>query len=495
MADYMSMARKITAALVYIPAPNEINTPFGPWQGWAYGVAERLDNAKKKNNPNILQQIAGWITKDLGRKVDGVTTTAIIVASQVKSTIFDGARGMLGIFTQPRPIIRDLKKLYEIDVKLGEKIDELGLEWHYFEPLQTNVYNQVIDILKSHQGWNSLLQEYEVKKWATYANIVSLLLSLNEKHKAFLAVWWANRFGNDDELKSITRWKVLITINPDYWYRIKEEYRGARRLICDKTWKQFKDSINNIGETFAWGVWNEVQVMKDAVNRLANATLKTDLKKATKAQKEYLQRERELLKTLYGLDVEDRLTDDLWDINQAEADLDTNSIDVKWWFGLAPLWRTLAAKQAKSKEQILADKQLRDQQREQRKAARKEKKGFIAFQKQVELRDRVIEKIKIDNTLRWNKPKTLFFAIEQWDLIEDMSDTSDAVLGLHEQTITLLYATQPTDLTDEIYNILQEVRTAQNFIKGQDSDNDIINHLWNACEAQCSNAWWKCRDS
>jgi len=41
--------------------------------------------------------------------------------------VFDGLGGMLAIFTQPRPVVRDLKKLYEIDIQLGEKIDDLGL--------------------------------------------------------------------------------------------------------------------------------------------------------------------------------------------------------------------------------------------------------------------------------------------------------------------------------------------------------------------------------
>ena len=58
-----------------------------------------------------------------------------------------------------------------------------------------------------------------------------------------------------------------------------------------------------------------------------------------------------------------------------------------------------------------------------------------------------------------------------------MAAVSEAVLAVHEQTIALVYQTQPTDLTDKIYGILQEVRVAHNFIKSDSSENDIIHNL------------------
>jgi len=44
------------------------------------------------------------------------------------------------------------------------------------------------------------------------------------------------------------------------------------------------------------------------------------MSKATEAEKEYLKRERALLKTLYGIDVEKNLTSDLEGINNASID-------------------------------------------------------------------------------------------------------------------------------------------------------------------------------
>ncbi len=488
MAEYVAFAEKAIALLVYIEQEEQVNVPFGAWQGGQYSVEDRIKAERRKQSPHLLEQIIDGVVGDLERKGNGLLTTALLVGSQVKLTVTDGTKGLLGIFTQPRPIIRDLKRVYEIDVSIGQKIDELWMEWHYFEALQQPVYEQLNQLTQQQVGGNHLFASLAIKEGSTYADITEFIMYLNEKHKAFLQVGGVMRFGDDGKPKGLKNGKIKATFAAARWAKLKEEYLPARQYKCNKSWKNFTKNIKNIGETFKWWAGNEFKKMTDAVKRLGGISFKARGDDATKKQEEYLDREYELMQTLYGLDVKQQQEWILGDV-----DVWPNSVELQGGLGLGAIWRKAIANSKKSKEEILAEREARKTQREQKREEVLANKSFEKAQRQIAQEERQAAKAA-DKKARGNDPVSLYYRPTQGDLVIDMTEIMHGVTVMHEKTYESLLATQPTDLTDTVWAILQQVRIASNHVSGDESEEDLLHYLGQSCDMQCSNLWGSCWD-
>jgi len=50
-----------------------------------------------------------------------------------------------------------------------------------------------------------------------------------------------------------------------------------------------------------------------------------------------------------------------------------------------------------------------------------------------------------------------------------------------------------SDVTDQFYQVLHVIRTTiESVIWNRNTQNSLIKNLWDACDAQCKNAGWKC---
>lgn len=488
MSEFIGFSNKVLNALIYVEEKNSIDVPLWVWQWGTYSIDQRISDARRKNNPNILEKMLDGATEDWNKKLSWITTTAILVATQVKSTAFDGITWLLWIFSQPRPIIRDLKRLYEIDRTLWERIDTLWLAGNYFEALQPDVYTEIAKIFAQYNWDNHIFSSIEIKKWATYANVVALLLNLNEKHKAFLAVWGIERFGDLDQIKKMTKGTIELEINPLHGTRLKDDYDGARHYICNTSFKEFKKNMEELIDSFGGGIEKEIVRMKDAVLRLGAVNFKSDTKDSGKKEKEYLDRENELLKTLYWLDVKKNKEGTNW-----EANIDENWASVQWWVWLAALRRWGVNKTKKDPKTIKEEKEMREKLRESRKQARSENQSLLAQQRADSklIRELAAQELK---DKRSAKPNNIYISPTEWDLVADMSNLMDNIILLHEQSMALMFQAQVTDLTDQVWEIVSKVSVARTMIKADEWDEDLVNYLGKACELQCSNLGWKCRD-
>ena len=228
--------------------------------------------------------------------------------------------------------------------------------------------------------------------------------------------------------------------------------------------------------------------MTDAVKKLWWITFKARGDDINKKQEEYLDREYELLQTLYGLDVKKQQQGIEWDI-----DVDTNSVELQGGLGLWAIWRKLVSDSQKSKEEIVAEREARQAQREATRDERLAEKTYEQAQRQIAKEERQAARAE-NKEARWATPDALYFRPVQGDLVVDMTEVVNNVTVMHEKTMIALLATQPTDLTDTVWAILQQVRLATNHISGDDSEDDLLHYLGQSCEIQCSNLGWTCRD-
>lgn len=497
MAEYLKFSEKMINALIIVPNTPSVNVPFGPWQAGQYSIEERLRQARRTLQPNILEQAADGAVKDIKSKVNGLVTTALITATQVGGTVVDGFTGILGIFYQPRAIIRDLKRLFDIDTLLGNKMDELWLAGVYFTTLPASVHKELVTIIEQHTGGTHLMQKAELSPWATYANVVEFLLRLNMKHKGFLRDNNKKKFGEEGKPRGMTTKKIDVTFSPSYGSTLQEEYKAARRGACNTSWKVFKQSITNISQSFKNGAGDEIQKFKTAVDKLGAISFKYDVNNKDKKNKAYLERETELMKNLYGLDVKKQQEGIFADIDGEEnlgLEGGTNTLDLSAGVGLWPLWRSAFSKKKKDKQTIEAEREAKKQLQAEQKAERDAQKNQKKLVRQ-EAKQQRKDKKEQERLARQNDPTTLYLPVSQGDLIQDMGNINQAILTLHEQSLELMMATQPTDITLQINRVLQEIRLASNTIHGEQTEDDLIHFLGKACEAQCANLWGECRDN
>ena len=87
------------------------------------------------------------------------------------------------------------------------------------------------------------------------------------------------KFGTDGQPKGMTTKKIAITFSPQHGSELQEEYKAARRGVCNTSWKLFKKSITNLSQTVKNGAGDEVQKFKDAVDKLGAISFKYEVSK------------------------------------------------------------------------------------------------------------------------------------------------------------------------------------------------------------------------
>lgn len=183
MASFVRMQNELINALIIQEEDPVLSVPAGAWQSGQYQVDSRLKRLRRLLQPNILEQTWRGFVGDVENKRNGVATTAIISVVKVYSTALDGVRGLASILYQSRPVIRDVKRLLEVDVLLGEKIDELGLQGYFFAPLPESVLTNLNTIADRYAGSSQIFETLNFSAGIRYDEVIGQILLWNEIHK------------------------------------------------------------------------------------------------------------------------------------------------------------------------------------------------------------------------------------------------------------------------------------------------------------------------
>jgi len=208
--------------------------------------------------------------------------------------------------------------------------------------------------------------------------------------------------------------------------------------------------------------WQPTQITETQAYKECNFStwamwLDPETKKENQA---FIQRERELLATQYGIYVKDATIDK----------------SIRWqWDKLLDTIRTnvIETKQKAAEESYLTDTESSITKQQQ--DAKKAKKTAIAIIQQQQY------------TLDADKLKSL-------QSYEDILNTTlDTTISSHTQALQEATLTDTRPITKAIAAMVQKIRYTESMVADRNNKDSLIRNLWEACELQCGNLWGKCR--
>lgn len=117
---------------------------------------------------------------------------------------------------------------------------------------------------------------------------------------------------------------ITYIFSPTYASALKEEYIPARKLQCNPVRTQLTENLQSMNEATGERAENIAQTIEDSITRLQGISLGYDTQANNEAQQAYIQREYELLRSMYGLDVQEQLGS-----NFVNTENSSNSASVK----------------------------------------------------------------------------------------------------------------------------------------------------------------------
>lgn len=180
--------------------------------------------------------------------IANITTTFLFTISAV-STLGDGIMGFM-ILLDDRPIVRDWKKLLDIDRDLSNRAYDL---WQIGIITKTIKNTEKIQtIIEHYQNKGLILQWAQVPKSIRYTELFLELTKMNRDMKQFFAFKTKGQFGSESEL-------LFLKFNPERIKKLKSDYDCVRfdlGLRCNQSLKNFSSSIKNLlNNSKQTGIW------------------------------------------------------------------------------------------------------------------------------------------------------------------------------------------------------------------------------------------------
>ena len=396
------------------------------------------------------------------------------------------------ILVKKKVFLRDYKTLMKIDSMISDKKYELGLGgWWTAKLTEANqkMFQKIFDKYGPSGEW--LFKEGTViNQHATYRQITTLMMRMNSSLKTFIAspglsiTQFASGFTKTSLFADSP--DIEIKFNQAMISGMKADYKCAWSVKCDDTLIKFFSNIAKIWKTFGSWATEARKTITDATKRLSIAMWGAGWKNTKSEEKAAIQkRNQELLRSQFGLKTAAATT---------------------WWFDLKNYRKQFDA----------ASKKLSDGWKDMQKDLGENNQWAAMFargsgsmttaEKRKAAQDvkKVINQLKDDLRNKPNCQQASDFKIVEIEIGDVPVDTSE--YADIKASMDMLYAdavdmsksaiiADNSDATYPFFQVLNVVRTTINDViwsKNSENKNNLINNLWNACKAQCANAWWKC---
>lgn len=396
------------------------------------------------------------------------------------------------ILTKGKIFLRDYKTLMEVDTMISDKKYELWLwGWRTDEVWEINgaMFQKIID--KYGPQWEGLfVQGTTINQYATYRQITTLMMRMNSSLKVFLATpgLWTWQFKSE-----FTKTKLInsspdihILFNKDMINAMWAEYQCAWDVKCDDTLSKFFSNISKIWKTFGSWATDALKTITDATKRFSLAMWGGWWKSTTPEEKAAMQKKnQELLRSQFWLKTKAATT---WWFGlknyRDQFDAASKKLSDGWKDMQTDLWENnqRAAMFARGSGSMTTA---------ERRAAAKEVNKEVADLKST-LHNDVNSQTKSVITLVEALGGNVTVDVSQYaDIKASMDALYVQAADMNESAIV----SDNSDVTYPFFQVLEIVRTTIDQViwnRNSQDKNNLINNLWNACEAQCANLWGKC---
>ena len=439
------------------------NLPSWPLQQWIVGLNE--------DRRNVLQAWVDTSARAANQLAQSAQVTATILATDVYDLIRKDTFGWLAILTQTEAIVRDRAIMQQLDSYIQDKQFEMWLAAMYDSNITPEDYQRLSQIIAEYNTIQWVPFQATITSNTRYSNIIMMSRRMVSATKRFLSVGSTQQYGNND----FTRGWFSVIFDMEEIQDMATAYKCARfGDTCAGDLKTFVDNIENIGQdTIQWAK-QSVNTITEAAKRLKMA-FSVPFKKAdnlTPEEKEFLSKEEQLLRTVYGSDTARIINGWFGGRKEAAEEWKKSLQNLKDFANntKATVSQKLATIEANKKElQEMSQKTRWENDRKREEITQQITTDFQAFITQSNANTQAQENTKdiVDAT---------FVFVEQEHMaartIFTIADTSP---------ITIYYPLLAAQL-DRIATI----------IGSKDNKWSIIENLWRSCELQCSNHSGRC---
>lgn len=433
------------------------------------------------SNPNLLtENIATKALNAAGtaaeRLIVANITTLFLFQMSAVSTISDGLLGFT-ILLDERPIVRDWKKLLDIDWDLSTRAYDLG-QWGNITKTIKDSW-KIQKILDRYQDKGLFLPSSQFPQSIKYTDLFLELMKINASIKQFLALRTTTQLDSDSAF-------FYLKLNPERISKLQEDYQCLDPkywMRCNQSLKNFTASIKNILGNSKKTWISVMEKFETALNRLQKSI--SGFKNLNSKKWEKLTSyEKELLRGL-GIHTDQKgfnpigLSEKMKQQRKQAKDwfvsTKTESIRIfneivddtsKFWNNAKKNFNEYKKKQEEQKAKTQKSKE------EQAQLEEKLKKR----QQELEEQKRIAEEQFITNSLK---------SFQERQLGQTLKEGILTLIKKEKEIQEKMELSSPLALTNEFWKLAQDIKNIENTIGNKEGW--LRKNLYNVCSYQCSN--------
>lgn len=276
MQEYFKFQKEVLIAIVSSNANNG-KVSVSNWDWWLF---TRGDLTLPTSALDHVVDSVIWKSSS----IVSTTATSVALLSLASASVIQSDAEWLAILSKDRPIVRDYKKLLDIETEIFETAFSLSKTVDLTRSVQGNTVSQVNAVIKKYQASWLLRKWLDINSSVSIKNILTDLVSMNASMKFFMAVWWEvwaselrsyiwcmwqSKYWSCEE-SNLVLWFDLGAVD-----KLKEEYKGIWAYwACNSFWSNFINSLSK----WAKNNWDTVKSawtdnIKPSLRNLKNALL------------------------------------------------------------------------------------------------------------------------------------------------------------------------------------------------------------------------------
>jgi len=266
-----------------------------------------------EENKFILASFADKIFDDLKRTAGAMEMMAIMAWSFWVEFVQLHDDGILLLFEQ-EPFVLAYSAMLKVDTAIHDKMFDLGLAGAWYSKLTEINRLKLEKILKKYSAESdNIFDTYDLSSDVRYSQVVKMLRKLNSVMKTLVGCGWdvecLFKDGLPENWVKIGWSNISVLVYSSVFTVTDEEFACARRLECSEAMKNFGENMWKIGEDSSDSFRRSWDLIKESAKDLKNMfgtiwafdgkTLAGN--ELSDAQKDFLEEEDHLFRSLYGI--------------------------------------------------------------------------------------------------------------------------------------------------------------------------------------------------
>jgi len=520
MQMYVNFQVEMIWALSQVHADREIYSWLTKRWLFSYGTlsAGSMFLNSLKNSINKTTQSAVDLTRSLTYATAIVNKNAWTIAFSA-----EWVGDMLVLFRQ-KPFMRDRNTLQEIDGSIDDLLWDVWMQGMIKKPVSANILSQVNELALKYTEAEPIFSQFQINGNVSYGKLIFMLNDLNRLMKNFFTTESISVYQKNAKRfeKEISKWDtVIVSFNHEYLTKLSESY------TCVK-WSKWLKNCGNSFSSFASDVrhiWTDVKLEFES----AWKQIKESSKKLAEAWKTM----GKVMKNKYVNGWDLWLTDDQVELLSSVYGINVTKLTKQQGLSLATILNWTAWKNilnSMSWSQDIIEGEIKSQKKESKKSneeettnnsiAEKDFNKMSTYAKKKSCMKRLNRKsiwsMSQANQNRERKclevlwSESFLLKENVWSYVEYyvpngnvdvfsgmityLNESIENTLSELDMDKAVVMYSQNLDSTRYfvemwyyIHGIVDNVIWSKNW-----ASDTIVNNLGKACEAQCTNKWWKC---